>query len=53
MFLKKIDIYGSKPGFTLNHQNSFNTIFGGVFTVLTLFIYIFLFIYMSKDFFLK
>jgi len=53
MFLKKIDIYGSKPGFTLNNQNSYNTTLGGVFTFLTLFIYIFLFMFLSKDFFLK
>jgi len=53
MFPEKIDIYGSKPGFTINKKLNFKTNFGGYFTILTVFIYILLFNLLAKDFYLK
>jgi len=53
MFLKQIDIYGSKMGLNLNGQPNFNSSLGGIFSIITMIIYILLFCDSSKDFFLK
>jgi len=53
MFLKKIDIYGYKINFSLNGQSGFNTNFGGIFTILIVFIYLALFNLFSKDLYYK
>jgi len=53
MFFKKIDIYGSKVGFSINGRSSLNSFSGGIFTLLTIFIYILFFYLFSKDFFLR
>jgi len=53
MLLTKIDMYGSKLNFTLNNQPSLKSIYGGMLTILKFFIYIVLFIFFAKDFYLK
>jgi len=53
MFLKKIDIYGSKLGFTLKKQSNLNSICGGIFTILTYVLYIIIFCILAKDYYFK
>jgi len=53
MFLKKIDIYGSKIGLSVNGLMSLNSYFGGIFTINTIIIYILLFNLFAKDFYLR
>jgi len=50
---QKIDMYGSVLTFTLNRKSSFNSMIGGVFTVLTIMMYLFLIFLLAKDFYLK
>jgi len=53
MILKKIDLYGYKLGFTLNSQSNLNSTLGGLFTIITVIIYISLFNFLAKDLYLK
>jgi len=53
MFLKKIDLFGSKLGFTLNNQSNLKSTLGGIFTLFTFIIYILLFNILAKDFYTK
>jgi len=53
MFLKKVDLFGSKLSFTLNNQSNLSSNLGGVFTILSIIIYIFLFNMLAKDFYTK
>jgi len=53
MFLKKIDIYGYKLGFSLNSETNLKSTFGGLFTILTVILYILIFNYLARDFYLK
>jgi len=53
MMLKRFDIYGLKLNFTLNNKGSFKTIYGGIFSLFTVIIYLLLFNILAKDFYLK
>jgi len=53
MILKIIDIYGTKLGFTLYSQSRFKSTLGGVFTIFTVIIYVIMFNYFAKDYYLK
>jgi len=51
--MKKIDIYGKKLGFNLKRKTTFNSTFGGIFTILTFIFYVIFFILFSKDLYFK
>jgi len=53
MILKKIDIYGSNLSFSLNSQSNIKSTLGGIFTIITILIYLVLLNLMAKDFYMK
>jgi len=53
MFLKNIDIYGSKLDFQIDKRSEFTTNLGGIFTILSACAYIILFNFMAKDLYNK
>jgi len=53
MILKKIDMYGTKLGFNFKRKSTYNSIFGGISTILTFIIYILFFLLFSQDLYFK
>jgi len=53
MLIKNIDIYGTQLGFTIQTQSRFKSTLGGVFTIFTVIIYVILFIFLAKDYYLR
>jgi len=49
--LKIIDIYGTKFGFKLENQETFNTAFGGTLTIMTFTIVVILSFFLGQDFY--
>ena len=52
-FIKKIDLYGSPYSFTVFKNTTYNTVIGGIITILTVLLYVFCFYYFGKDFYMR
>ena len=52
-FLKDLDMFGGTIRFTFRGKSSYNTVYGGVMTLVSLLFLIFFYTIKSIDFFLK
>ncbi len=52
-YMKDFDIYGTKMQFSIFKRNRFKSVFGGIFSIITLIIIVIFTFFFGKDFFYK